>query len=175
MMIHRGVQLLGAPPQFGDPLVNRGVQLMGPSEIENLQRALNNLGVAVQQPAITCKVTGTLDNQTMTAISASIGHLTKELPSWLFLGLQGAMAFGAASDTAKKYIGQYATQLTVAVNTAAVRFKTTPPPFVPASVQAGFFAPGWHKTPLGLALIVGGLITAFFAYRGLTSAPPRRA
>lgn len=153
-------------------IAHRGseAQLLGASEIENLQRALINLSAATQRPAITTKVTGVIDDATMTAVSAALGLLTEELPSWLYLGLQGVMLVGATNASAKKYVGNYATQLTLAANTASVKYKVTPP--VPAMPPAasGPFASGWYKTPLGIVLIVG---VAFVGYKILSA--PRRA
>jgi hypothetical protein len=129
-----------------------GTGLYGTSEIETFQKALNNLGVATQRPAITCAVNGTIDDATMLALAAGLELLTKELPTWLYVGIQGALVFGVSNATAKKYVGQYASQLTIAANTAATKFKVTPPVVVPAA-PPGFFAPGWYKEPRGLILI----------------------
>lgn len=138
-----------------------GAGLHGTSEIETLQKALNNLGVATQRPSITCAVNGTIDDATMLALAAGLELLTKELPTWLYVGLQGAMVFGVGNATAKKYVGQYATQLTLAANTAATKFKVTPPVIAPVAAP-GFFAPGWYKEPRGLILIaavgIGGYL-----------------
>lgn len=140
-----------------------GLELMGTSEIENLQRALANLATATQQPAISAKVTGIVDDQTMTAVAAALGLLSKELPSWAYLGLQGIMALGVTNATAKKTVGEYATQLTLAANTAAVKFKVAPTaPTAPIVVASpGFFGPGWYKTPIGLLLIAGLLLAGY--------------
>jgi hypothetical protein len=149
--------------------------LMGASEIENLQRALINLGVATQRPAITCKITGVMDDATMMAVNAGLGLLTEELPSWLYLALQGVMVAGSTNATAKKYTGQYATQLTMAVNTAAVKFKVAPvvtPPVYTAPTIVGFFAPGWYKTPIGMALIA---VAAFVGYKFFIAPAPKKA
>lgn len=130
--------------------------LMGASEIENLQRSLVNLSVATQKPAINTKITGVVDDSTMMAVSAALGLLTEELPNWLYLGLQGVMIVGATNSTAKKYVGEYATQLAMAANTAATKFKVNPTTATPVPIVAAtpsFFAPGWYKTPIGLALI----------------------
>lgn len=162
MMIHR--QLLGPH-----------LQLLGVAEIENLQRALINLSVATQRPAITCKITGVIDAETTTAIAAALGLLTEELPSWLYVGLQAVMAFGASSDTVKKYIGNYATQLTLAANTAATKYKVNPPPTVPATTQAGFFAAGWYKTPLGIIIIAAIAFAGYKIFIAPSSAPARKA
>ena len=155
---------------------NPGITLMGTNEIEGLQRALNNLSTATQKPQITVKVTGVIDDATMAAISEGLGLLTSELPSWLYLGLQAAMAIGASNATAKKYVGQYATQLTLAANAAAVKFKVNPPVPTPAvTASAGFFAPGWYKTPIGIGLIA---VVGFIGYRLLfaaSSASTRKA
>lgn len=142
-------------------MIHRGAQLMGANEIENLQRALNNLGIATQRPAVTCKVTGVVDDATMLAINAALGLLTEELPTWLYVGVQGALIFGISNSTAKQYIGQYATQLTLAANTAAVKFKTQPVQTPPVVVGV---AAEWYKTPLGIALIAGGVLAAYVLF-----------
>lgn len=155
-------------------LAHRRFALDGPSEIENLQRALINLSIATQRPAINTQVTGTVTDSTMLALSAALGLLTEELPSWLYLGLQGATMFGATNSTAKKYVGEYATQLALAINTAAVKYKQTPPvpaPPAPVATQPSFFAPGWYKTPIGVALIA---VVAFVGYK-LLIAPSKKA
>lgn len=143
-------------------LANRGVQLMGTNEIETLQRALINLSVATQRPAINTKITGVVDDETMTAINAALGLLTEQLPTWLYLALQGLMVTGATSATAKKYVGEYATQLALAANTATAKYKVSPPVPTTPPVQAGFFAPGWYKTPLGVLLIA---VVGFAGYK----------
>ena len=143
-------------------MIQRPIQLLGTSEIENLQRALINLSVATQRPAINTKITGTIDDETMTAVSASLGLLTEQLPSWLYLGLQAAMIVGATNSTAKKYVGDYATQLTLAVNAAAVKFRANPTMTLPTVMQpSGFFPAGWYKTPLGIVAIAVGLFVGY--------------
>lgn len=154
-------------------MIHRQVQLRGTTEVNNLQQALINLSVATQRPAINCRITGTVDDQTATALSAALGLLTEQLPSWLYLGLQGALVFGASSTTVKEYIASYATQLTIAANTAAVKYKTNPPPvLVPTTTQTGFFTAGWYKTPLGLFLIAAAL---FAGYKIFLSPPAKKA
>lgn len=157
-------------------LVHRSPEfsLMGANEIETLQRALTNLATATQRPAITAKVTGVIDDATMAAISEGLGLLTQELPSWLYMGLQGVMLVGATNATAKKYVGQYATQLTLAANAAAVKFKAQTPVVTPAatSTVVGFFAPGWYKTPIGIGLIA---VTAFIGYKLIAPSRPEPA
>lgn len=151
---------------------NPGGQLLGTNEIEGLQRALINLSVATQRPSINTKITGVMDDATMASISEALGLLTQELPNWLYLGIQAVMIAGVTSATAKKYIGEYATQLTLAANAAAVKYKINPPaPVTPtASAQVGFFAPGWYKTPLGLIFIAAA---AFAGYKLFVA--PRQA
>lgn len=154
-----------------------GMQLMGTNEIEGLQRALINLSVATQRPSINTKITGTIDDATMVAISEALGLLTQELPTWLYLGLQGVLIVGATNATAKKYVGEYATQLTLAINAAAAKFKVNPPtptaPTPPAAV--GFFAPGWYKTPLGIILIAAGAFAGYKIFIAPRQTPARKA
>lgn len=149
---------------------------MGTAETENLQRALANLAQATQRPAINPgQISGVVDDGTMMAIQASLGLLTEELPSWMYLGLQAALMAGATTSTAKGYVGQYATQLTVAINTAAVKLKVNPPqgtvmtwagsPQPGVTTNPGFlatlFAPGWYKTPQGMLMIAIGLFIGY--------------
>ena len=144
-----------------------GAGLNGNASIESLQRALLNLSIATQRPAINPgPIDGVVGGQTMAAVNAALGLLTEELPSWLYLALQAAMMVGADTAQAKQYVAQYAPQLTIAANTAAVKYKTAgPAPTAPAMVPAetGFFSTlfptGWYKRPsLGWVLIgIGGL------------------
>lgn len=169
---------------LGSPLT-----LMGSGEVENLQRALTNLAVATGRPASNPgPITGEVTDATMTALASSIGLLTESLPAEVYLPLQGAFAFGATSATAKKIVGQYATQLTVACNTAAVKFKNNTGSAPGKTITAGnsgtilmpstgpmasisqFFAPGWYKTPFGLLLIAG---SAYLTYRFLFADPKK--
>lgn len=147
--------------------------LAGSASVEQLQQALTNLAIATGRPAINPgKVTGVVDDQTMVAINAGMGLLTEELPNWLFLALQAAMIVGATSSTAKKYVEQYAAQLTIAANTAAVKFKTTTPvvptTFVaqPTGLFATLFPVGWYTRPSWGWLVVGGAL--FGGYKLLT-------
>jgi hypothetical protein len=145
--------------------VSLGGYLAGDANVENLQRALINLAQATQRPAINPgRVSGIVDDPTMTAVQAAVGLLSEELPTWAYLGLQAALATGATTSTAKNFVTQYAAQLTVAMNTAAVKFKVNAPQgggMIPMGPQ-GFFVPGWYKTPAGMVLIG---IAAFVIYK----------
>lgn len=155
---------------------NLPVQLMGPlglgaakADIENLQRALVNLAVATNRPQINPgAITGTVDGGTVSAVVAGLDLLTSELPTWAYLSLQAALVAGSATSVAKEAIGTYATQLTIAANTAAVKFKQNP---VVAPVPTGFFAPGWYKTPAGL-LLIG--VAAFVVYKFVIAPQPAK-
>jgi len=152
------------------------VELMGPlgaavkADIENLQRALTNLATATQRPQINPgPITGTVDSGTVTAVSAAMGLLTESLPSWLYLASQAALIGGASTSVAKEFVGTDATQLTIAANTAALKFPKPGTVLTPLPAT-GFFAPGWYKTPAGLALIG---VAAFIVYKFVIA--PRRA
>lgn len=145
------------------------MQLMGPlgataSDIQNLQRALANLATATQRPQINPgPVTGTVNDATMTAVAAAMGLLTDQLPSWAYLSLQAGLALGAGTQQAKDVVASQATALTVAANTAAVKYKVNTP--MPMGFNpAGFFAPGWYKTPQGMIFIgvVAFVVWKFF-------------
>jgi len=145
---------LGAPGLAG---------LAGKAEVENLQRALTNLSIATQRPAINPgAVTGVMNDATVTAVSSAMGLLTEELPSWLYLALQAAMIAGASTSQAKQYVEQYATQLTIAANTASVKYKVNTPVPTQQPQIVGFFAPGWYKTPFGMLLIGGAAFLIYY-------------
>jgi len=155
MMISRPTAL---PPQLMGPMGSLG----GKAEVENLQHALTNLAIATQRPQINPgPVTGVINDATMTAVSAGLGLLSEQLPTWAYLALQAAMIAGIQTTAAKDAVASAATQLTVAANTAAVKYKVQAPPTM-ALTPAGFFAPGWYKTPMGMGLIA---VVAFLVYR----------
>jgi len=143
------------------------------ASVEQLQRALVNLAVATGRPAINPgKVSGTIDDATMIALGAAIGLLSEELPNYVYLPLQATLLVGVTNATAKQYVTQYAPQITVAINTAAVKFKTsTPAPTAgtvitqPAPVQPSLFDKlfpvGWYTRPSWgwLILAAGGFAT----------------
>lgn len=160
------------------PVVLSGppAHLMGSAQIQQLQQALKNLAIATQRPVIDPgPVTGDLNDQTMVSISSAMDLLTEQLPSWAFLGIQGAMLLGATTTQAKSIVTQYAPQLTVACNAAAVKFKVNPTAPVPTpaaqpSMLAQLFAPGWYKQPWGIALI---LVGAFGFYKIFLTSPSK--
>lgn len=160
--------LLSMPTSL--PVELMGPMLQGPAEVKSLQQALKNLSVATQRPDIDPgPIDGTVSPQTVQSVIAAQTLLSAELPSWAFVSLQAALAAGAMTSKAKEAIAAAAVPLTVAANTAAVKFKK-PGVMMPTGV-ASFFAPGWYKTPFGIALI---LATAFVGYK-LFFAPPTKA
>jgi len=154
--------------------------LAGSATVEQLQRALKGLAEVWNRPAIDPgTVTGVVDDATMAALTAALGILTEELPSTVYLALQGALIAGSTTSYAKNLVTQYAPQLTIAINTAITKKKqriaaqqpttttttvTTPPITIPTSTNpfAQLFAPGWYKQPFGIALIA---IAAFGVYK----------
>jgi len=173
-------------------MVNPTHGLRGPSflnglnaanaSIETLQRALTNLAISSGRPAINPgPINGVLNDSTMVAVSAAHGIITEQLPSWMYLALQAAMMVGATNSTAKSYVTQYAPQLTIAINTAAVKYKQQQPSsnvmiYQPAATQpqgvfAALFPVDWYKKPTwGLAL---ALIGAFGFYKFFIAAPSK--
>lgn len=143
------------------------VTLAGSPSVEQLQRALTNLAIATNRPAINPGVvSGVVDDNTMVAVNAALGILTEELPSWLYLALQTAMIAGSTTTAAKKAVEQYAAQLTIAANTAAVKFKTTMPPAPPVPVSSSIFdklfPTGWYTRPSwGWAIVLLGLFGGY--------------
>lgn len=154
------MQYHALPPNMPTELM--GPMLQGPAEIKSLQQALLNLSQATQNPAINPgAITGDVTPQTVQAVIAGQQLISSELPSWAFVSLQAALAAGAMTSQAKTAIAAAAVPLTVAANTAAVKYKKTSP--IPGgSAIVGFFAPGWYKTPMGIALIAVG---AFAGYK----------
>lgn len=159
--------------------------LDGKADVENLQRALINLAQATGRPAINPGgVTGVVDSGTVSAVTAALGLLTEELPSWLYLTLQGGLILGSTTAQATKLVEQYATQLTIAANTAAVKFKAPQTggktmTFMPNAILVNQHATpssgipsGWYKTWWGIALIAIG---AFGAYKIFLAPPPKAA
>lgn len=157
--------------------------LSGNANIETLQRALTNLAISSGRPAINPgPITGELNDSTMVAVSAAHGIITEQLPSWMYLALQAAMMVGATNSTAKSYVAQYAPQLTIAINTAAVKYKQQPPTSGNAiwngpitvqqpSIFASLFPVDWYKRPTwGLALV---LVGAFGFYKFFLAAPAK--
>lgn len=156
-------------PQPGVALVGPLAGLMGTAEVQNLQRALANLAIATQRPAISpgAYATGVVDDATMTAVVAALGVMSDQLPSSVYLPLQAALAIGSSTATAKNFVSSYATQLTVAANTAAAKYRVAPVgplPFQMPSFLSQLFAPGWYRTPFGMILI--GAV-GYIAYKKL--------
>lgn len=167
----------------------------GDPNIESLQRALLNLSQASGRPAINPgAVTGVMNDATMAAVTAALGILTEELPSWMYLGLQAALITGSLTSQAKDYVTRYAGQLAMAANTAASKLHPSsggirlpngtvvhPAAYTQTITADGnsgsilpttvsnLFAPGWYKTPFGIAVL---LLIGFGAYKFFL-APPR--
>jgi hypothetical protein len=159
--------------QRGPTGLMQGPMLSGNAEVENLQRALANLAIATNRPQINPGAAdGVVGDRTVAAVIAGMDLLTSQLPTWAYLSLQAALAAGSMTSQAKSVVTSLAAPLTVAANTAAVKFKQNPTtgPLMPA--QQGFFAPGWYKTPAGIALI---LIVGFVGYKLFMAQPPGKA
>lgn len=160
-----------------------GGHLAGDPNIETLQRALTNLALASGRPAINPNgITGTLNDATMAAVSSALGIITEELPGWLYLALQAAMIAGSTTSKAKQIVTQYASQLAMAANAAAVKMRpmgnssvaifqpqyaAQPVPTAMSFLQSVFGSP-WYKSPLGIGLIALGL---FGFYKFFIAAP----
>lgn len=153
----------------------------GDPNVESLQRALTNLAIASGRPAINPgAISGTLNDATMAAVSASLGFITEELPSWLYVALQAALVLGSTTSQAKTAVTKYAGQLAMAANAAAAKMHPAggidvayqPPPTVVQPMTSTFspFAPGWYKTPFGIALI---LLVGFGVYKLFLAKPSR--
>lgn len=150
----------------------------GDPNVESLQRALTNLAIASGRPAINPgAISGTLNDATMAAVSASLGIITEELPGWLYAALQAGLILGSTTSQAKAVVTKYAGQLAMAANAAAAKMHPSgvqvayqPPPSVVPMQSTSFFAPGWYKTPMGIALL---LLIGFGVYKLFLASPSR--
>lgn len=157
----------------GTPALGRSVPitLAGSPAVETLQRSLVNLAIATNRPQINPgQITGVVDDNTMVAINSAMGILTEDLPSWIYLALQTAMIAGSTTAAAKKAVEQYAAQLTIAANTAAVKYRTAPLPAAPvpitASIFDSLFPVGWYTRPSwGWLIVLGGLFGAYKLFK----------
>lgn len=152
--------------------------LAGSANVQQLQQALVNLAIATNRPAINPgPVTGEMNDQTVVAVSSAMGLLTEELPGSVYLALQAGLLIGSATSQAKKYVEQYAPQLTIAANTAAIKFKQQPVaaqiplPAMQTSFFGDLFAPGWYTKPMGIAIIGIGAFVIYKLFFSRPSAP----
>lgn len=129
--------------------------LGGTAEITKLQQALVNLAQSTNKPQLNPgRVDGVLDDATMACVASALSYAANELPSQLSSVVQLALIGGSATSTAKNYVGQYASQLSVAFNAAAVKYRTAPPPPV---MMPGTATGAWYTTWWGIGgLIIGG-------------------
>lgn len=169
----------GATPTTSEPL-------------KKLQLALVALSDATHNPAIKpTNVTGTLtnglpDDRTMAAIAASLGLITPHIPKWAAVPLVIAFGVGAATDTAKHAVLDYADDLRTAVIAATVSapFYTKPPTQSTSSSSSAdipqiFQTSGpWYKTWWGAgAIAVGvlGTLALVVSHRRSTAPAPSAA
>ncbi len=136
--------------------------LGGTAEIARMQQSLVNLAQATGHPEfVPGRVDGVLDDNTMVAIAAAMSVVANELDGWLSTAIQLALVGGASTSTAKSYISQYAPQLSVAFNAAAIKYKQTPTAPVPVPTTA--IAVPWYTTWWGIGgIIIGGVIVLKF-------------
>lgn len=165
------------------PSYGMGGHLGGDPSVQQLQQALVNLAIASGRPAINPgPVDGVMNDATVGAVAASLSIITEELPSWLYLALQAAFIAGSMTSKAKQIVTQYASQLTIAANTAAVKLRSSGGK---GSMQTGWsstgyetpaaqnfvtniLSPDWYKTPIGIGVIALGL---FAIYKFFIAAP----
>ncbi len=159
MLIH------ALPPNM--PVELMGPMLQGPTEIKALQVALKNLSIATQRADIDPgPADGEVNNQTVQSVIAAQTLLSSQLSSWEFISLQAALAVGSMTTQAKSAVAAAAPALTVAANTAAVKYRTAGP--MMPSPFGSFFGPGWYFTPMGMLLIAA---TAFVGWKLFFAAP----
>lgn len=135
--------------------------LAGTAEIAKMQQALANLAQATGKPQFNPgRSDGVLDDATMVAVAAAVSVAANELPDTLGSVVQLALIGGATTSTAKNYVNQYASQLSVAFNAAAVKYKVNPP--APTVYPIATATP-WYTTWWGVGgLIIGGIVALKF-------------
>lgn len=159
----------------GTPLstLGRPNPLAGSASVSTLQTALLNLAMVTGRPAISPGVaSGTVDTATMASIAAASGLITAELPSWLAIAMEVAMVAGSGTTTAKKFVEDHATEFTIAVNTAAAKYKATGiiPTVLPTTTPGlwdTIFPVGWYSMPsLGWLVVLGAGFGAYKLLKG---------
>ncbi len=154
-------QQLGRQMQLGS--------LSGTPEVAALQQALVGLAQATGRPQINPgQIDGTVGAQTVQAVIAGTDLMSEHLPTWAFLSLKagmiGASMVGGAGGAAASTITTLAAPLTIAANTAAVKFRQNP--------TMGMFGAAWWTSPTGL-LVIAGL--AFVGYKLFLDTPAKPA
>lgn len=137
--------------------------LGGTAEITKLQQSLVNLAQATNKPQLNPgRVDGVLDDATMASVASAFSYAAGELPSTLSSVVQLALIGGSGTSTAKNYVSQYATQLSVAFNAAAIKYRTAPPATTPVVVPTASGA--WYTTWWGIGgiILAGALAFKFF-------------
>ena len=126
-----------------------------PTQIVGLQTSLANLAIATQNSLLDPgPITGTLTDGTMLALALAMTMIAPQLPGLPRAALDLALLAGSTTTLAKNATGQYAPQLTAAINATtsdliASQVQATTP------VDTGFFQPGWYLQPYGIAVLVG--------------------
>ena len=146
-------------------LMLSGLHDTSDSGVAALQQALARLAVASGRPEINPgPATGVMNVQTMVAVASSFDIVGAELPWYGRYSLQGVLLLGASTDMARTQVTNYAQQLAIAADAAAlkVRPKTSGLPFnIPVD---------WYTTPEGLAFIV---LAGFVGYRMFFKKPTK--
>lgn len=141
---------------YGSSTMPMLMGLGGTAEITKMQQALVNLAQSTNKPQLNPgRVDGVLDDATMSCVASAFSYAAGELPSTLSSVVQLALIGGSATSTAKNYVTQYASQLAVAFNAAAVKYRTAPP--VPVVMPGVGTSGAWYTTWWGIGgLIIGG-------------------
>ncbi len=154
-------------PGFRMPLELSGFS-GGNAAIMQLQRALVDLSQDTRRPAINPGVvSGTISNETMDAVLASMDLLAEQLPTWTAANLQKGLMSGSHSAGAKNLVAQNAQELTMAALTATAKYKThnldgvgiTMPSFAMPTVMSTAWAA--VKTPAGILITLGALFLGY--------------
>lgn len=149
---------------YGRSTVGMLAGLGGTAEVTKLQQSLVNLAQATGHPEfMPGRTDGQLDDATMVAIAAALSIASNELPGYISTALNLAMIGGAGTTTVKNYVSQYATQLAVAFNAAAVKYRKAPP--APAPTTPIVVSAPWYTTWWGIGgLIIGGVVVYKFLF-----------
>lgn len=157
---------LGHPPTL---LSGFGATPTTSEPLKKLQLALVALSDTTHNAAIKpTNVSGTLtnglpDDRTMAAIASAMGLISPHLPTWAAVALSIGFGLGASTDTAKKAVLDYASELqkavVVATTTAPFYTPSQTPPDSSSSMPTIFQSTGpWYSTWWGVGAIAIGLI-----------------
>lgn len=136
--------------------------------LKKLQTALTQLSAAARNPAINpgatdgALVNGLPSDKTMAAVAAAVSLIGPKLGTYTRAALMIGLGVGATTDTAKKAVLDYASELTRAAQaaTAAAPYYVKPEEGGAAEPPATIYAASgpWYKTWWGIGAIAVGAL-----------------